>query len=160
MPRCCAPEFTHDTQKHTHKPHYPKESRNGAPRVLPHASEEGERRYSPHYLPRALAHALSTPLVGLVSLLLVGLASRRIRAARTASSWTGPGSLPLWLQAHRVADLTPLCLDYRPTPPWCHSDLVGEADAVAAEATVDERNQHPAEPVVGDAEGGRREPPT
>ena len=52
----------------------PKEIRTGAPtcRVQPHASGRVERRYSSRYLPRALAHALSTSLVGLVILDCMG----------------------------------------------------------------------------------------
>ena len=46
---------SHTRHTNTHKPHYPKEIRTGAPRVQPHASGRIERRYSSHYPPRALA---------------------------------------------------------------------------------------------------------
>ena len=53
----------------------------------------GEKRDATrHPTSLVLAHELPTPSVGLVPLLLVGIANRCTRAARTTSSRTGPAS--------------------------------------------------------------------
>ena len=68
---------SHTKEHKTHtKTHAPKESRNGAPIVQPHASRGGERRYSPHDSPLTLAYTLSTPLVEFTLLCVHGGPSR------------------------------------------------------------------------------------